>query len=99
MLYSFLIHEQLKIWRDHAQTIGFREALKALQEHLRSKKVLKDNEIIPHRSQLESLAHLRDEIIHKAADVTEASVNPLIEVAWQFASKYSREILKVDLLY
>ncbi len=51
------------------------------------------------KSQLQSLAHLRDEIIHKAADVTEASVRPLIEVAWQFASKYSREVLKVDLLY
>jgi hypothetical protein len=99
LLYSFLIHEQMKIWRDHAQTIGFREALRVLQEHLKSKKVLKADEIIPHRSQLESLAHLRDEIIHKAADVTEASVSPLIEIAWRFASKYSREILKVDLLY
>ncbi|MGF7182991.1 prenyltransferase/squalene oxidase repeat-containing protein [Tunturiibacter psychrotolerans] len=99
LLYSFLNHEQKKIWRDHAETIGFREALKVFQEHLKFKKLLNVNEIIPYRSQLESLAHLRDEIIHKAADVTEASVRPLIEVTWHFASKYSREILKVDLLY
>jgi hypothetical protein len=99
LLYSFLNHEQKKIWRDHAETIGFREALRVFQEHLRSKKLLNSAEIIPYRSQLESLSHLRDEIIHKAADVTEASVRPLIEIAWRFASKYSREILKVDLLY
>ncbi len=99
LLYSFLNHEQRNIWKDHAETIGFRQALKDFQEQLKFKKVLKGNEIIPDRSQLESLAHLRDEIIHKAADVTEASVRPLIEVAWRFASKYSREVLKVDLLY
>jgi uncharacterized protein YjhX (UPF0386 family) len=99
LLYSLLNHEQKKIWRDHAETIGFREALRVFQEQLKFKKILNSNEIIPNRSQLESLAHLRDEIIHKAADVTEASVRPLIDVAWQFASKYSREILKVDLLY
>jgi len=99
LLYSLLIREQKKIWKDHAQTIGFREGLNAFQEQLKFKKVLKPNEIVLHRSQLESLAHLRDEIIHKAADVTEASVRPLLEAAWHFASKYSREILNIDLLY
>ena len=99
LVYSFLNHEQKTIWRNPNETIGPRDALKAIQEQLKFKKILKQNEIIRYRSHLESLAHLRDEIIHKAADVTEASVRPLVEVAWRFASKYSREILKVDLLY
>jgi hypothetical protein len=99
LLYSFLNHQRKNIWKDHTTTIGFREALRGFQEQLKSKKALKPDEIIPHRSQLESLAHLRDEIVHKAADVTEASVRPLVEVAWQFASKYAREIFNVDLLY
>jgi len=99
LLYSLLNHEQKNIWKNHTETIGFREALRVFQEQLKFKKILKVNEIIPNRSQLESLAHIRDEIIHKAADVTEASVRPLVDVAWQFASKYSREILKIELLY
>jgi hypothetical protein len=92
LLYSFLNHEGKKIWKDSTTTIGFREALRDFQEQLKSKKALKVNDIVPLRSQLESLAHIRDEIIHKAADVTEASVRPLIEIAWQFASKYARKI-------
>jgi uncharacterized protein YjhX (UPF0386 family) len=99
LLYSCLIHEQKTIWRNKTETIGFREALTSFQEQLKIKKALNPNEIIPHRNHLESLAHLRDEIIHKAADITDASARPLIEAAWQFASKYSREIFQIDLLY
>ncbi len=92
-LYGLLIHEHKTIWRTPTETNGMREALKILQEHLKYLKKLKPNETIPYRSHLETLAHLRDEIVHKAADVTQPAVRPLIDATWKFASQLSREIL------
>jgi len=89
-LYSVLQAKNIaNIWADKNQTIGMRAALTAVQGWLQQIKVLKPNEIIHHRNALERLAHLRDEVVHKAAEITAGECRRLVDECSTFAREYS----------
>lgn len=101
LLYSVLQEKNItSIWdrQDKNQTIGMRSALTAVQGWLQQTKRLKPNEIIHHRNSLERLAHLRDEVVHKAAEITVRECRKLIDECSQFATEYSLEIYGYDYL-
>jgi hypothetical protein len=99
-LYGLLSLQQInvKIFEKANETIGLRKALTAFQEHLYQAGKLPRGDILPYRNELSRLAHLRDEIVHKGLAIAEADCRPLVNIACQFATRYSLEYLGIDLL-
>jgi hypothetical protein len=97
-VYAVLDRREINIWKDRHETVGLRSGLRMFEDHLKSTKALKPNEVLAFRNSLDSLSHLRDEVVHKAADSTYAIISPLLDSAMQFASKFSREVFGYDLL-
>ncbi len=81
------------------KTIGFRSAFSKLQEYLQQAKILNPNERLHNAGDLDSLAYIRDEIVHKAAAVDMENTLHSINKAIDFMSKYSKEILGYDIWY
>lgn len=81
------------------ETIGFRFAKAKFQEYLQQIKKLKSSERLHHSGELDNLAYLRDEIVHKAAAVDMSTTLHLINKSIDFMSKYSKEILGYDIWY
>lgn len=100
LLYSILQENNISIWdrQDKNQTIGMRPALTAVQNWLQQTKKLKPGEIIHRRNSLERLAHLRDEVVHKAAEITVGECRKVIDESSRFATEYSVEIYGYDFL-
>jgi hypothetical protein len=95
LLYSILQNRNItSIWdREHKnQTIGMSAALTAFQEWLKKAKKLRPDEIIHHRNSVERLAHLRDEVVHKATEITVGECRNLVEESLKFATEYSLEV-------
>ena len=88
-MYAVLNHLHLNMWRDKNETIGLRSALRLYEDYLKSHKSLKQNAILPNRNSLDSLAHLRDEVIHKGLEPSRDSLEPLINIATQFVEDTS----------
>lgn len=101
LLYSILPYKNItSIWsrQDKNQTIGMREGLNVFQEWLKKAKKLRPDEIIHHRNAVEGLAHMGDEIVHKATEITVEQCRKLVRECLDFATEYSREVYGYDFL-
>jgi hypothetical protein len=63
----------------------YETGLNKLEEHLRSSGALEGDEPITRRNSLDALANRRDEIVHKAASVSEYEAHKLTRDAAYFA--------------
>lgn len=79
-------------------TIGMRKALNKFQDHMRKIGVIKSTEALYCSNSLDRLAYLRDQIVHKAIDVTESECCSLVDDAASFITKYSLQIFGFDVL-
>jgi hypothetical protein len=66
------------------ETIGMREALTKLESHFKSTKILKPNENIWYKNELMKMAYLRDEVVHKGANIGQKDANDLPLAAKKF---------------
>ena len=80
------------------ETLGPREALRALQDSLQRIGVITPPQRLPHRDQLSSLVGRRDGIIHRAHEVSEAELSDGIRDARKFIDRFSKQLLNLDLL-
>lgn len=80
------------------ETLGPREAMRALQDALQRIGVIAVPQRLPHRDQLSSLIGRRDGIIHRAHEVSEAELSDGIRVARKFIDRFSKQLLNLDLL-
>jgi hypothetical protein len=83
---------------DKGQTIGLRIALSSMQTWMQQNRLLKPNQILPFSNEIQRLGYLRDEIVHKAIDVSEEDTKSSIQSAMAFASSNSKMILGFDIL-
>lgn len=99
-LYSALGHPSvnIKTFEKENETIGMRKALTRFQTYLQDKGEIKRGEVISYRNSLDTLAYLRDQVVHKGIDMTQSTCRPLIDDALRFAAKYSSEIFGFDIL-
>jgi hypothetical protein len=74
-----------------------KEALNQFQTYLQQKGI-KSSEVVLSRNSLDRLAYLRDQVVHKAIDVTESECCSLIDDAASFITKYSLQIFGFDVL-
>jgi len=86
------------IFRNRHETIGYRQALNRLEEHLRSADLLEQGESITRRNSLDALAQLRDEVVHKAASVSESEARKLTRDAAYFGDSLCQQIFGFALL-
>jgi hypothetical protein len=101
VLYSLLSHPSINVPifdNKGINTIGMRKALNEFQEHLRKGEGIKPTEAVYCRNSLDRLAYLRDQIVHKAIDVTESECHSLIDDASRFMTRYSLQIFGFDIL-
>lgn len=80
------------------ETLGPREALRALQTSLRRIGVLAELRQLSYRDQLSSLISHRDSIIHRAHEISPAELDFGMKNARRFIEKYGAELLNLDLL-
>lgn len=97
-LYAVLSHPSvnIKVFQRPDRTIGMRSALRRFQTHLQEGDRLERNEVIPFRNSLDRLAYVRDQVVHKAIDVTGSECRPLVTDALKFARRYSIEVFGYD---
>lgn len=100
-LYSVLSHPNVNITifdkKKKDETIGMRKALTKFQAYLQGKGDIKRSEVVAYRNSLDSLAYLRDQVVHKGIDITQSMCRPLIDDALKFASKYSLRVFGFDI--
>ncbi len=98
-LYSVLSHPSvnIRIFKNADETIGMRKALTQFQTYLQEEGKIKRDEVIPYRNSLDRLAYLRDQVVHKGMDITQAECQPLINDAIKFAATYSLKVFGFDL--
>lgn len=80
------------------ETLGPREAMRALQDALQRIGVITVPQRLPHRDKLSSLIGRRDGIIHRAHEVSEAELSDGIRHARKFIDRFSKQLLNLDLL-
>jgi hypothetical protein len=80
------------------ETLGAREALRALQDALQRIGVLKAPQRLSHRDNLSSLIGRRDGIIHRAHEISEAELDDGIRHARRFITRFGKDLLNIDLL-
>lgn len=80
------------------ETLGPREALRALQESLGRLGLLPVPRKLAHRDQLSSLIGHRDGIIHRAHEISAAELDAGMKHARKFIEKYGADLLSLDLL-
>ena len=81
-----------------AETLGPREALRALQESLQRIGILAPPRRLKHRDQLASLIGHRDGIVHRANEISEAELNAGMRHARKFIEMYGPALINLDLL-
>ncbi len=80
------------------ETLGPREALRALQDALQRLGVIAAPQRLPHRDHLSSLIGRRDGIIHRAHEISEAELDEGFRHARRFITRFGKDLLKLDLL-
>lgn len=80
------------------ETLGLREAMKALQERMQLLQLLAAPRRLSYRDQISSLVGKRDGIIHRAHEISEAELDIGMRHARQFIEQYGAELLNLDLL-
>ena len=80
------------------ETLGPREALRALQDALQRIGVLTAPQRLPHRDRISSLVGRRDGIIHRAHEVSEAELAEGMRDARSFIDRFAKLLLNLDLL-
>jgi hypothetical protein len=98
LLYGLIESRTMTKIFDKGQTIGLRIALSSMQTWMQQNRLLKPNQILPFSNEIQRLAYLRDEIVHKAIDVSEEDTKSSIQSAMAFASSNSKMILGFDIL-
>lgn len=98
-LYSVLSHPTINIpiFDKKGNTIGMRKALDSFQTHLQKTRYIKADEAVTYRSSLDRLAYLRDQVVHKAIDISQSDCRPLVDDALRFTAKYSLQIFGFDI--
>lgn len=96
LLYSIIQTKNITKFIDKGQTIGMRAALSAFQNWMQQQRHLKPSEILSYSNELGKLAHLRDEIVHKALSIGIEDARSVVEPAARFSSKYSLLVLGFD---
>jgi hypothetical protein len=79
-------------------TLGPREALGAFQEALQRHNLLSSTRHLSFRDQLQSLISRRDNIIHRAHEVSADELKTGMAAARKFIGKYGAELVSLDLL-
>lgn len=99
-LYSLLSDSSIneKIF-DGEYTIGFRKALFKLEKHLREKKLIAPTQSINYKNELDRLAYSRDQIIHKAANISEIDAKELVKASKEFSNEMYYYLFKKYLYY
>ena len=92
LCYSFLGRLQENFW-DGTQTIGLRKAVTKLQSALQARKVLKASESLKYRGSIDTLAHYRDEIVHKSIEISASMALTVALDAQRFADEYAPSVL------
>ncbi|WP_413989803.1 hypothetical protein ACMDCR_28270 [Labrys okinawensis] len=80
------------------ETLGPREALRALQDALQRIGVLQAPQRLSYRDNLSALVGRRDGIIHRAHEISEAELGDGMKHARRFIEKYARSLLDLNLL-
>ncbi|MBW9244501.1 hypothetical protein [Pseudomonas paracarnis] len=80
------------------ETLGPREALRALQDALQRIGVLTPPQRLPHRDRISALIGRRDGIIHRAHEVSEAELSEGMRDARSFIDRFAKLLLNLDLL-
>lgn len=96
-LYSVLTHLNDKIFESKDETIGMRKALTKFQSDLQNSGIIKRDQVVSFRNSLDRLAYLRDQVVHKAIDITQGECRTLIDDALRFVSEYSLKIYGFDI--
>ena len=92
-LYACLEHPTINVpifeGNSRNRTIGLRKALSKIEESLQFNGQLSEDESVPRRNQIDRLAYLRDEVVHKGAAVSREDARRLIEEADRFMDQVS----------
>jgi hypothetical protein len=92
-LYACLEHPTINVpifeGKSRNRTIGLRRALNNIEESLQSNGQLSEDEPVPQRNQIDRLAYLRDEVVHKGAAVSREDARRLTEEADRFMNQLS----------
>lgn len=80
------------------ETLGPREALRALQDALQRLGILTAPQRLSHRDNLSSLIGRRDGIIHRAHEISETELDEGIRQARRSITRYGKDLVKLDLL-
>ncbi|MFZ5817127.1 MAG: prenyltransferase/squalene oxidase repeat-containing protein [Bacillota bacterium] len=99
-LYGILTQPSInaEVFRNKDQTIGGRKALDTLEEYLKRSGILPQHDQLPCRSDLNRLAHLRDEVIHKAVGIPAEECQELLASLRTFVRQISVTILGESLV-
>jgi hypothetical protein len=74
-----------------------RKALTKFQSDLQNSGIIKRDQVVSFRNSLDRLAYLRDQVVHKAIDITQGECRTLIDDALRFVSEYSLKIYGFDI--
>lgn len=98
LLYGFLSHPSVNrgIF-DHNQTIGMRKALSQFTEFLCSKSSPLEHRQAEYANSLNRLAYVRDQVVHKAIDLSVSECDHLVRDAVAFAGHYGELIYGFDI--
>lgn len=92
-LYACLEHPTVNVpifeGNSRNRTIGLRRALDRIEESLHSIGKLSQDESVPRRNQIDRLAYLRDEVVHKGAAVSREDARRLTNQADRFMDQLS----------
>lgn len=80
------------------ETLGPRDALRALQDALQRLGMLVPPQRLPYRDQLSSLVGRRDGIIHRAHEISETELKNGMHHARCFIEQYAKSLLNLNLL-
>lgn len=99
-LYGLLTHPTIneEVFRNRNETIGGRSAMDKLEAHLKKAGTLKAQQQLPCRGDLDRLAHLRDEVIHKAVGIPAEECREILISLRTFVLKISAVVLGDSLL-
>jgi hypothetical protein len=88
----------INIYANEKETLGLRQALASLRDHLRAIDKLKPAQELSFRTQISDLANDRDSSVHKARDIQQDQLRTHLETAKKFVSKYSHMTMGRDIL-
>ena len=84
--------------KNGVETLGPREALRALQEGLKRSGALAPNSKLSYRDELSSLTSRRDGIIHRAQEISQAELDAGLVCVRRFIGVFGGSLLNLNLL-